>query len=429
MILSIRSIALITLCLLVICPWSGLALSVKGGSGGSAGEVSFNIVTNLEKSANFKSTVSFDELTLDKVTEASGSGKNNIKESVSNGKDSISQVVLSSGNLDMQSSTIASGNSVASSQKANLEGNNGYIANSLDSSSNDVDLSAGFSGKGGSLKTDIQSVAAGSAEVAGSANIMGDEYLNSEATETINSISGTVLKSVDGLYLTQDDAIGSFGLNILKDDQKGRTGATADQDLSLYGTLYRWPNDPQIKLLLNTKGLPKGITSLDASETINDAANTWDKATSQNLFNGDETSDDNVVVSTTTTYKPNFNRVDYKNVHAFSRYTDPNVIAVTNTWYYGTGEYAAYNGDSLGRAVDSDCIYNTAFKWAINPSNTAFELGDIALHELGHTVGLRDFYDPSPSSWVMYGYRGLADNQRTELTPDDTTMLQYLYGA
>lgn len=258
---------------------------------------------------------------------------------------------------------------------------------------------------------------------------MGDEYLNSEATETINSISGTVLKSVDGLYLAQDDTIGSFGLNILKDDQKGRTGATADQDLSLYGTLYRWPNDPEIKLWLNTKGLPIGITSSVASKTINDAANTWDKETEQNLFYGDETSDSNVVVSTTTLYKPNFNRVDSKNVHAFSRYSDPKVIAVTNTWYYETGEYAANGIDPLGRAVDSDCIYNTAFKWTINPSTKAFELGDIAIHELGHTVGLRDFYDPSRSSWVMYGYRGLADAQRTVLTSDDITMLQYLYGA
>jgi hypothetical protein len=123
------------------------------------------------KKANFKSTVTLKDLTLDKVTEASGPGKNSIEESVSNGKDGISQVVLSSGRLDMQSSTIASGNAVASSQKANLEGDKGYIANNLDSTSGDVSLSAGFSGIGGNLNTNIESVAAGSAKIAGSANI------------------------------------------------------------------------------------------------------------------------------------------------------------------------------------------------------------------------------------------------------------------
>ena len=71
---------------------------------------------------------------------------------------------------------------------------------------------------------------------------------------------------------------------------------------------------------------------------------------------------------------------------------------------------------SLGRAIDSDCIYNTAFKWASGltaaaPSDTTFELGDIALHELGHTLGLPDFYGDAENDWVMFGYRDLKINQ------------------
>jgi hypothetical protein len=420
---------LIMASLLITCPWPGVAINVKGAYGASEGGVSFNILSNLDDSTGMSSEISLNQLTLDKITTASGSGENSIQESVSNGGNDAVQTVISSGSMDMRSSTVASGNGIESTQQSGLAGDGGYIGNSLSSPSNDIDLFGGFSGDGGYLNANIESVTAGSAGLAGSANIMGDEYLNPEVTDTMNSLPGTVLKSVDGLFLTQNGDIGSFGLNVLKDEKNGRNVGSGSQDSTLYGTLYRWPNNPAIKLYLNTKNLPTGITSSAAAKAINDAANKWDQQTKQNLFYGSDTSSN--VVSTTTTYTPNFNKVDYKNIHAFSRYNDPNVIAVTNTWYYPSGYYrpglTATNGDPLGMAVDSDCIYNTAFKWTITPSNTAFEVGDIALHELGHTLGLADFYGTSQYNWVMYGYRGLADTPRT-LTPDDIKMLRYLYG-
>jgi hypothetical protein len=399
--------------LLILCSSSSLALNVNmGGGGGVCG-----IETQLADSTNFVSAISLNELTLDKETKASGSGENSIKESASNGKDSIHEAVLSSGNLDMQSSTIASSNAVASSQKVNLKGDKGYIANSLDSPSSDVDLSAGVSGKGGYLSTDIAMVAAGSADVAGSANVMGDEYLNSEAIRAIDSLPGTVLKSVDGAFLTQNGDIGSFGVNILKN----KKNVAANQNPSLYGTIYRWPDDPKIRIYLRTVGVPATVGASNAASAIGSAAEVWDASTSQNLFYDSGVS--------TTSSMPNFYFPDYKNVHGFSSYYDPSVIAVTNTWYFSSGQYAAGDGAPLGKAVDSDCIYNTRFQWSITPSNTKYEVGDIALHELGHTLGLRDFYGADQSSWVMYGLRGLTDTPKTALTPDDATMLQYLYGA
>ena len=169
-----------------------MALNINGGSGESGSDV-HQIATNLEDSTNFESTISLNQLTLDKETRASGSGKNSIKEFVSNGENGIDQVIHSSGGLDMQSSTIASGSGVAASQQANLKGDKGYIANSMTSQSGDIDLTAGFAGVGGYLNTNIESIAAGSASIAGTANILGDEFLNPEATETINSLSGTGL--------------------------------------------------------------------------------------------------------------------------------------------------------------------------------------------------------------------------------------------
>jgi hypothetical protein len=362
------------------------------------------------------------------VTKASGSGENSIVESVSNGENGIDQAVFSSGSMNMKSSTIASDSGVASSQKANLDGDIGYIANRMTAPSSDIDLTASFSGLGGYSNTNIDSVAAGSVNVVGSANIMGDEYFNQETTDTLNSLPGTILRSIDGLYLASNDKLGTFGLNIMKSNVGSSFEATYDMaDLMD----YKWPDlssGPKIKIYLNTRSTPTAIKTT-AATAIEAAKDTWDGATSKQLFVDG--------ISTTTSYNPNFNRPDKRNVQGFSR-LGAGTIAVTGTWYYtDVSEYAAGDylskSDPLFRAFDSDCIYNTAYPWVSGltsktTSSTAFELKDIALHELGHTLGFPDFYDALEYDYVMYGYRGYNDKSRP-LTSFDKDMLRYLYGG
>ena len=69
-----------------------------------------------------------------------------------------------------------------------------------------------------------------------------------------------------------------------------------------------------------------------------------------------------------------------------------------------------------------ECHFDESESWNLTHTSSTFDLETVALHEIGHLLGLRHSSDPTS---VMYPYYG---GIRRNLGPDDTSGVQRLYG-
>ncbi|MFH1210899.1 MAG: matrixin family metalloprotease [archaeon] len=156
----------------------------------------------------------------------------------------------------------------------------------------------------------------------------------------------------------------------------------------------------------NGDGLPEGFVT----EAISTAAETWDYATSAEIFND----------AYSVNYTAQYGIQNYQNAIAFGYNLDTNVIAVTSIWYTRVGK----------RIVEFDMLFNDQYAWGDATTNTAaMDLQNIATHELGHGVGLGDIYSSACSTVTMYGYSNYGETSKRTLETPDITGLQKMYGA
>ncbi|HEX2295965.1 MAG TPA: matrixin family metalloprotease [Actinomycetota bacterium] len=97
----------------------------------------------------------------------------------------------------------------------------------------------------------------------------------------------------------------------------------------------------------------------------------------------------------------------------------------SNNAFDGAGGVLAhcYYPPPGGGTRAGDCHFDDAETWTINTPPTGIDLPTVALHELGHGLGLAHSNEPSA---VMYAYYG---GPRRELTQDDIAGIQSIYGA
>jgi hypothetical protein len=119
---------------------------------------------------------------------------------------------------------------------------------------------------------------------------------------------------------------------------------------------------------------------------------------------------------------------DRQNDVSFAALGDPKIIAVTSVWFYR----------STKAIVEADIQMNDALPWEIYaygtgadvPGATAFDVRNIATHEIGHVCGLGDLYrGTGVSVLTMYGYGREGEVRKDTLEPGDIAGLQKLYGA
>lgn len=152
-----------------------------------------------------------------------------------------------------------------------------------------------------------------------------------------------------------------------------------------------------------------GLNQNFVTSAISTSAETWDAATSKELF------DNSYSVNNTAQYGVQ----DYQNAITFGDYPSNNVIAVTSVWSTRYGK----------QIVEFDQLYNTRFTWGDAKSNpSVMDLQNIATHELGHAVGLSDLYTKSCTAVTMYGYSDNGETIKRTLEQSDITGLQKIYG-
>ena len=114
-------------------------------------------------------------------------------------------------------------------------------------------------------------------------------------------------------------------------------------------------------------------------------------------------------------------RYDGQNIIAWGR-TSNGVLGVTYVWYY----------IASGNVAEVDTIMNNRVSWKWSNSNTcadpsAYDAGNIMIHELGHWFGLDDEYDTSYSHNTMFGYGSKGEVKKNTLTEGDAVGIQNLY--
>lgn len=184
--------------------------------------------------------------------------------------------------------------------------------------------------------------------------------------------------------------------------------ASADRCYKLLG--IKWNSLPVSYVIDPTSS---GMSSDNAVNAITASANAWDEATSRQIYNG-------YSVGSATWDDGTTNPVDRLNEYVFGVYPDPNVIAVTNTWYTRYGR----------QIVDYDVLFNTFYAWGdANVDSSVMDLQNIATHETGHGLGLADIYNSACSAVTMYGYASVGETMKRDLAQPDIIGLQKMYGV
>ncbi|MCK9568652.1 matrixin family metalloprotease [Candidatus Pacearchaeota archaeon] len=173
----------------------------------------------------------------------------------------------------------------------------------------------------------------------------------------------------------------------------GLTKVTAREDVATAYVLTgkRWnARDPQLKFVLKTDAYlaGEGLAAGKVQSAIYNATQTWDTAAPQNLF-----ADSGLITSSSAIATDSYNKINTINWKPFLN----RCIAYSRSWYKSTLV------DGYKTTVDSDLVFNTNYAWRTEGTVGA-DVETIALHELGHTLGLGDLYSNTDSGQAMYGY-------------------------
>lgn len=414
-------------------PASGFSLSLSN----DGASVQKNV--DLDDGTAYQGGASLGENSIQDIWSASGSGNNSIKDTASGGENKMAISMASSGSLAASASTEVASDGLASSLDSKMTGDEGSIGLFANSPGNEKQVLAGFLGDeaGGDLVASVSMTSAGRSEIGGNLQVQGVDGLP-------DAVQGDVMMVLDGLYAQNNGNLGRFGVMAVNEEKLSGTASrgTIPSGTKTYGYYddprawvaagWRWADNSNIQLYLKDDSnlANEGLDKNSVAQAVSDAAETWDSISSQNLFN------DGVTISSQVAA----DKQDQKNVVAW-KYTSSSALAYSRTWYYTNKYVVGKDGKRYKKAIESDLTYNTRwgwttdesnpslYNWMTNPSSSTYDVQTVALHELGHTLGLGDTYLNKLYKYDLSQIMGYYDSTQRTLGSGDTKGLQTLYGA
>lgn len=155
-----------------------------------------------------------------------------------------------------------------------------------------------------------------------------------------------------------------------------------------------------------------GLTDTFVLDRLNHSINTWEEAAGTSNILG---------TGSLGAGSPNDPYTfDNKNQVSFG-HLDNGTIAVTVVW-------GVFGGPSRNRVlVEWDQVYNTDYQWSESGEAGKMDFWNIAIHELGHSMGLADIYNSACSEVTMYGYGDYGETKKQTLEPADVSGINLLY--
>lgn len=429
---TLRLVLILALILILIsCP--SCAIKITAGTGDGSGRASVTGEYSLQNSAFLGTDITLGQGAVSRLSSARGNDENTIIESASGSCGSITNAVSSDGSFHSTNGDFASGEGAVSTYQASLAGSSGSISTTSTGNENEMVITGGFSGKG-DLDVSLGASSGETAYVGGTVASAGVNLLDEDLSRQLASTDGKM--SIDGLHVTEDAALGKFELKAV--NQKGKpappsppvtltlnpmwlasdgdhpeTTSNGGKPDSYAHTVWKIGDNPmQLYLRSDSNLAGEGLTAT-AGQAIITAAETWDYHTiKKELFAN------SILISSSVSA----DKGDGKSVHAFKPISG-SAIAYARTYW-----------DSSNTVVESDVCYNTRLGWTTTWGSTypTVDLQSIALHELGHTVGMGDLYlpsipEPAHSDWsqIMNSYDGPQHN----LGEGDIMGLKLKYGA
>jgi len=106
---------------------------------------------------------------------------------------------------------------------------------------------------------------------------------------------------------------------------------------------------------------------------------------------------------------------DYHNVVSWGHTEDS--LATCYYWYY----------PSTGRLVEFDVVFEDDYTWSSTGEAGKYDIQNLAIHEFGHTLNLKDLYGSGDTEKTMYGYASLGETKKRTLHQDDIDGICYIY--
>jgi hypothetical protein len=111
-----------------------------------------------------------------------------------------------------------------------------------------------------------------------------------------------------------------------------------------------------------------------------------------------------------------------------SGYNEENSILFGSTDGSIATNYYWYDTES-NLIVESDIVFNSnSYTFSTSGSTGTYDIESIAIHELGHTLNLRDLYGTADNTKIMYGYGDAGETKRT-LSSGEIEGIKYIYGT